>query len=83
MSIALLPFCGIVFLYQGMAERYDYLASEGLAFAVMAAALCVPRQRMRAVVVSVVAQWERFGERGVSMRGYSTGRMKFRFTRAR
>lgn len=28
---ALIPYCGIVFLYQGMAERYEYLATIGLA----------------------------------------------------
>ena len=33
-TIALLPFCGIVFIYQGMAERYEYLASAGFALAV-------------------------------------------------
>jgi len=36
--IALLPFCGIVSLYQGMAERYVYLASFGVALAIIAAA---------------------------------------------
>jgi hypothetical protein len=32
--IALAPFCGFFFLYQGMAERYAYLASIGLALAI-------------------------------------------------
>jgi protein O-mannosyl-transferase len=32
--IAILPFCGLIFIYQGMAERYEYLASAGLALAV-------------------------------------------------
>jgi hypothetical protein len=35
MGIGLLPFCGIVFIYQGMAERYAYLASAGLALMVV------------------------------------------------
>jgi len=35
LAIALLPFCGFIHLYQGMAERYTYLASMGLAFAVV------------------------------------------------
>ena len=35
MGIGLLPFCGIVFLYQGMAERYTYVASVGLALLVV------------------------------------------------
>lgn len=38
MAVALLPFCGIVFIYQGMAERFDYLASLGLTLAVAALA---------------------------------------------
>jgi len=38
MAIALLPFCGIVPLYQGMAERYVYLASFGVALATIAVA---------------------------------------------
>ncbi len=33
--IALLPFCGAMHLYQGMAERYTYLAAMGLAFVVV------------------------------------------------
>jgi tetratricopeptide (TPR) repeat protein len=35
--IAVLPYCGIIFIYQGMAERYLYLASPGIALAVAAA----------------------------------------------
>ena len=31
MGVGLFPFCGIVFIYQGMAERYTYIASTGLA----------------------------------------------------
>src|SRR5579872_4372212 len=33
--IALLPFCGIVYIYQGMAERFNYLASGGLCFSIV------------------------------------------------
>ncbi|HEX4168595.1 MAG TPA: tetratricopeptide repeat protein, partial [Bryobacteraceae bacterium] len=32
-AITLLPYSGIVFIYQGMAERYTYLASMGMALA--------------------------------------------------
>jgi tetratricopeptide (TPR) repeat protein len=39
MVVALLPFCGFVFIYQGMAERFEYLASAGLALAVASLAL--------------------------------------------
>ena len=38
-TLALLPFCGIVFLYQGMAERYVYLASGGIVFALVTFAM--------------------------------------------
>ena len=34
-SSALAPFCGLVFLYQGMAERFCYIASIGAAIAVV------------------------------------------------
>jgi Flp pilus assembly protein TadD len=34
MIVALAPFSGLIFIYQGMAERYTYLASLGLAVAV-------------------------------------------------
>jgi protein O-mannosyl-transferase len=33
--IALVPFCGIVPIYQGMAERYTYLAALGLVLAIV------------------------------------------------
>jgi protein O-mannosyl-transferase len=33
-TLAILPFCGIVHIYQGMAERFEYFASAGLALAV-------------------------------------------------
>jgi tetratricopeptide (TPR) repeat protein len=33
--IALIPFCGVVPIYQGMAERYTYLAALGLVLAIV------------------------------------------------
>ena len=33
-TLAILPFCGVVFIYQGMAERYMYFASAGVALAI-------------------------------------------------
>jgi protein O-mannosyl-transferase len=39
MVIALLPFCGFVFIYQGMAERFCYLAAAGLAVVIASFAL--------------------------------------------
>jgi len=60
MSIALLPFCGIVFIYQGMAERYDYVASQGLALAVVAVSLRA-RNWAKPAVLSLVMLWIGWG----------------------
>jgi protein O-mannosyl-transferase len=60
MGIALLPFCGIVFIYQGMAERYTYVASIGLALVVVV--ICVESQtRWRPFVVGSIAVWVLWG----------------------
>ncbi len=59
MSIALLPFCGIVFLYQGMAERYAYLASAGLAFAIASAMFVAVR--VTRLVACLIAAWAIWG----------------------
>jgi tetratricopeptide (TPR) repeat protein len=58
-GIALLPFCGIISIYQGMAERYDYLASGGLCFLIIAF-LSQLRAR-RAVISCAVAIWAFWG----------------------
>jgi Flp pilus assembly protein TadD len=56
MGIGLLPFCGIVFIYQGMAERYAYLASAGLAL--MVVVIGVESQvTLRPVVLGLIAVW--------------------------
>jgi protein O-mannosyl-transferase len=57
--IALLPFCGIVYIYQGMAERFDYLASGGLCFSIVA--LLSRLRTRRTVVLCVVAMWTVWG----------------------
>jgi tetratricopeptide (TPR) repeat protein len=36
--VALIPFCGLIFLYQGMAERFLYIASIGVTLAIVTAA---------------------------------------------
>jgi protein O-mannosyl-transferase len=59
-SIAILPFCGLVPIYQGMAERFLYFASVGLAFLVIAIAFSLPSSA-RAIVVSIVAVWMLWG----------------------
>jgi tetratricopeptide (TPR) repeat protein len=44
--IGLLPYCGFVFIYQGMAERFVYLAAIGFVLAVVAGLMLVkPVQR--------------------------------------
>ncbi len=60
MSIALLPFCGAVFIYQGMAERYTYLASGGLVFA-MVAFVFELRPRWRVMAAGSMLIWMAWG----------------------
>ncbi len=55
-SIALAPFCGLVPIYQGMAERFLYFASAGLALLVVSLAFSIPK-RARPIALSVVALW--------------------------
>jgi Tfp pilus assembly protein PilF len=57
--IALLPFCGVVYIYQGMAERFEYLASGGLCFSLVAILLQVRTRRI--LVLCLVAIWVSWG----------------------
>jgi tetratricopeptide (TPR) repeat protein len=57
--IALLPFCGIVYIYQGMAERFDYLASAGFCFSIVA--LLSQLRTRRALAICAVAMWAAWG----------------------
>jgi Flp pilus assembly protein TadD len=60
MGIGLLPFCGMVFIYQGMAERYTYVASMGLAL--MVVVISVESQvRLRRFVLGLIAVWVLWG----------------------
>jgi tetratricopeptide (TPR) repeat protein len=59
-GVALLPYCGIVFIYQGMAERYEYLASVGLAL-VAAALVAKPETGWRRVAAGCVVLWMLWG----------------------
>ena len=59
-AIALLPFCGLVPIYQGMAERFLYFASMGLALVVAALCFRIPAQA-RSVVLIIVAVWALWG----------------------
>jgi Flp pilus assembly protein TadD len=60
MGIGLLPFCGMVFLYQGMAERYTYVASVGLALLVVIIAR-ESQVRLRPFVLGLIAVWVSWG----------------------
>jgi protein O-mannosyl-transferase len=54
--IALLPFCGIIPIYQGMAERYAYLASFGILLAIVAAAWQTSGKR-RSTFIALLLLW--------------------------
>jgi hypothetical protein len=60
MAIALLPFCGIVFIYQGMAERYTYVATAGLALMVVLVG-AESRMRLRPFILGLIAVWVLWG----------------------
>jgi tetratricopeptide (TPR) repeat protein len=60
LCIALVPFCGIVPIYQGMAERYAYLAGVGLVLAILGSAFHL-RDRTRSVVLCAVILWVIWG----------------------
>jgi Flp pilus assembly protein TadD len=60
MGIGLLPFCGLVFIYQGMAERYTYVASIGLALIVVVIAAESPI-RLRPFAFALIAIWVSWG----------------------
>ena len=51
--LALLPFCGVVPLYQGMAERFLYLPSVGLALTLTSLALSYAGQSRRASLAAL------------------------------
>jgi protein O-mannosyl-transferase len=59
-GIALLPFCGIVFIYQGMAERYTYVASAGLALLVVVIGV-ESGPLLRPFVLGLIAVWAMWG----------------------
>jgi protein O-mannosyl-transferase len=60
MFIAIAPFCGLVFIYQGMAERYTYLASAGLVFAVVSGVWLLP-PRARPLAACALIVWAIWG----------------------
>jgi protein O-mannosyl-transferase len=56
----LLPFCGFVPIYQGMAERFVYLASIGLTAAIVSAAIA-NRALWKGVTVACLLLWTLWG----------------------
>jgi protein O-mannosyl-transferase len=60
LCIALVLFCGIVPIYQGMAERYTYLAALGLVLAIVALVFHL-RNRTRSLALSVLILWAFWG----------------------
>jgi Flp pilus assembly protein TadD len=60
MGIALLPFCGFVYIYQGMAERYTYVASAGLALMVVVL-VAESQARLRPFVLGLIVLWVVWG----------------------
>lgn len=59
-ALALLPFCGFVLIYQGMAERFEYLAAGGLALAVASLAIEYSG-RWRRVTAWCLVLWAMWG----------------------
>jgi tetratricopeptide (TPR) repeat protein len=59
--IGLVPFCGVILIYQGMAERYEYLASAGFCVSVCSAVFRVRHQARRVVLLSLVTSWTLWG----------------------
>lgn len=54
--VATLPYCGFVFIYQGAAERYLYIASAGLTLA-LAALVQSSKASMRTTCVAFLVIW--------------------------
>jgi len=67
LGIGLAPFCGIVPIYQGMAERYTYVAALGLVLAVVVFLFHLER-RPRLLMVCVVIAWAGWGARRLNAR---------------
>ena len=65
--VALLPFCGLVPIYQGMAERFLYLASLGFTFAAIAL-LVESRPSLRRAGAAVLLLWTVWGAWRLSAR---------------
>lgn len=58
--LALLPFSGFIPIYQGMAERYAYLASIGLVLVLLASSLKV-KGRAKYLILCLIGSWVLWG----------------------
>jgi protein O-mannosyl-transferase len=65
--VALIPFCGLVFIYQGMAERFTYLASMGLALCIASFAIEL-RKPTHNVAPALILLWLTWGVYRLHMR---------------
>ncbi len=65
--VTLLPFCGIVYIYQGMAERFVYLASIGFAFCI-ASFVLEYNSRWKKALIGCALLWVLWGGWRVRMR---------------
>jgi protein O-mannosyl-transferase len=59
-TLATLPFCGLVFIYQGMAERYMYFASAGVALAI-SSLVFQHSAPLKQIVASLAILWVAWG----------------------
>ncbi len=59
-SIAILPFCGVVYIYQGMAERFCYFASVGIAL-VVSSLMFQHGRTLRQIASTVAILWMAWG----------------------
>lgn len=58
--VGLLPYCGFVYIYQGMAERFAYFASIGFVLAVVAGLMLVNPPHRRVLLGCLIA-WAAWG----------------------
>jgi tetratricopeptide (TPR) repeat protein len=58
--IGLLPYCGFVYIYQGVAERFAYLAAIGFVLIAVAGSMLV-RPRQRRVLLGCLGIWVVWG----------------------